>query len=69
MPHQSNNDVIRFPQKGIQPFPESPSEERANKRQSSSPETDEKQNDGISAVDLFSLFTADVIRENLEFRR
>lgn len=55
--------------KGIQPFPESPSDERANADSQFNVSMDGEDTRNISAADLFSLFTADVIRENLEFRR
>jgi hypothetical protein len=56
-------------EKGIQPFPESPSNERANADSQLNSSIVEEGDRNISATDLFSLFTADVIRENLEFRR
>jgi hypothetical protein len=55
--------------KGIQPFPEWPSEERASKNDSFTVSSEQEETRNISAVELFSLFTADVIRDNLEFRR
>jgi hypothetical protein len=69
MSEKSLHNPQGIAKKGIQPFPESPSEERSNRSGSVKVTPHQEDARSITAVELFSLFTADVIRENLEFRR